>query len=64
MMAQGRYTTGFHRISILVVEALTTIFWFAGFIAVAVYIGRGDCGRGFGPCKAEKAAVVLGAIEW
>lgn len=63
-MAHGRYDTAGHRFGILIAEGLTTIFWFAGFIAVAVFLGRGPCGEGWGPCRATTAAVVLAAIEW
>lgn len=51
-----------HAFVILGVEMVTMIFWFAGFIAVAVFIHDRGC---FGTvCSAAKAAAVFGAFEW
>jgi len=44
------------------VETLTMLFWFAGFVALAVFLGDRVC---FGHvCSAAKAAAVFGAFEW
>jgi hypothetical protein len=44
------------------VEGLTMIFWFAGFVALAVFLSHRVC---FGAvCSAAKAAAVFGAFEW
>ncbi|KAL1998013.1 hypothetical protein VTN02DRAFT_204 [Thermoascus thermophilus] len=49
---------------ILLAEALTMIFWFAGFIALAALLpGPGWCSK-FGPCRALEAATVFGAFAW
>lgn len=44
------------------VELLTVLFWFAGFIAAAVFLADRVC---YGHvCSAAKAATVFGAFEW
>lgn len=51
-------------IILLVVEAITMLFWFAAFIALAVWVSDipdGFCNR---ICKTTKAAVAFGAFEW
>jgi hypothetical protein len=49
----------------LVIESLTTIFWFAGFIALAVFLGDGrSCDGSWGPCRAAEAGDVFAAFEW
>ncbi|KAI9815690.1 MAG: hypothetical protein M1827_002086 [Pycnora praestabilis] len=54
-----------HKFGVLAVEAITMLFWFAGFIALAVYINGNlfDFCSG-GVCSAIKAACVFGAFEW
>lgn len=54
-----------HKFAILGVEVLTMLFWFAGFIALAVYITAtifDYCTGGF--CSGLKAACVFAAFEW
>lgn len=47
---------------ILTIEGLTMMFWFAGFIALAVFLNNRVC---FGHvCSAAKAAAAFGAFEW
>lgn len=58
-----RFPAAAHKFAILAVEAVTMIFWFAGFIALAAMTGGWGCGS-FGPCRAAIAAAVFGAIEW
>lgn len=62
----------------LALDALTMLFWFAGFIALAVlhhqvenvYFGDGfgdlykGCSFAGGICGQIEAAVVFGALEW
>ncbi|MCJ1470675.1 hypothetical protein MMC07_009322 [Pseudocyphellaria aurata] len=50
-------------IAVLVLDALTMLFWFSGFIALAVYHSNlGECrGR---VCDDLVAAIVFGAFEW
>ena len=51
-----------HKFAILGVEFLCMLFWFAGFIALAVFLSDRVC---FGHvCSAAKAATVFGAFTW
>ncbi|KAI9670155.1 MAG: hypothetical protein M1817_004492 [Caeruleum heppii] len=51
-----------HGIAILVVEVITMLFWFAGAIALAVFLGDSICrGR---VCRALQAACVFAFFEW
>ena len=51
-----------HKFGILAAEAVTMIFWFAGFIALAVFLGDRVC---YGHvCSAAKAAAAFAAFEW
>lgn len=64
--------------ALLGLDALTMLFWFAGFIALAVlhhqienvYFGDGfgdlykGCSFAGGICGQIEAAVVFGALEW
>jgi len=51
-----------HRIVLLVVEALTMMFWFGGFVALAVFLSARVC---FGTvCNVAKAGVVFAALQW
>jgi hypothetical protein len=44
------------------VEGLTMVFWFAGFLALAIWLGNRVC---FGHvCSAAKAATAFGAFAW
>ncbi|KAI9836136.1 MAG: hypothetical protein M1838_005135 [Thelocarpon superellum] len=52
-----------NRFAALVTEALTTIFWFAGFIAMAVYIGQLLICNG-AVCSGLRAAAAFGGLEW
>ena len=52
-----------HKFAILAVDAVTAIFWFAGFIALAVFIGVPDCGNNH-VCGALQASVAFGAFLW
>ncbi|KAI4158861.1 MAG: hypothetical protein LQ342_007038 [Letrouitia transgressa] len=52
-----------HKFVTLGVDAVTCIFWFAGFIALAAY--RGDLGLCTGRvCDCLNAGAVFGAFEW
>jgi Membrane-associating domain len=44
-------------------EVLTTIFWFAGFIALAAFVDNMHVCRG-GVCHAAQAAIVFSSFEW
>lgn len=62
ILAPWRFPTFAHMFAILAVEALTMLFWFAGFVALAVFLGDRVC---FGSvCSCAKAATVFAAFEW
>lgn len=51
-----------HKFAILAIEAVTMLFWFAGFIALAVFLPDRGC---TGPvCGSARAACVFGAFSW
>ncbi|KAH9832727.1 Membrane-associating domain [Teratosphaeria destructans] len=51
-----------HKFAIFGIEAATMIFWFAGFVALAVFLSDRVC---FGHvCAAAKATAVFAAFEW
>jgi len=51
-----------HKYGILAAEGLTMLFWFAGFVALAVFLSNRVC---FGQvCNVAKAAVVFASLEW
>ncbi|SPB43124.1 unnamed protein product [Aspergillus niger] len=52
-----------HRIVIPAVEVITMIFWFAGFIALAVFLPPAEACH-WSRCSALQAATVFGALEW
>jgi len=64
----ARYPTAAHKFGILAAEVLTMLFWFAGFIALAVLLTDVGCGAGsghyWGPCRAAIAGDVFAAFEW
>jgi hypothetical protein len=62
-IAPVRFETAAHKFGILAAEFLTMIFWFAGFIALAVFLTGTRCYH-WGPCRAAKAATVFAAFEW
>lgn len=53
-----------HKYVVLALEAITMIFWFASWVAVATLWGDADCGSSGGACGAGTAAIVFSAIEW
>jgi hypothetical protein len=58
------FTSIFHRLASLALEAVTMIFWFAGAIALAVAVGGPvSCGDNH-ICGALKAAVAFGWFIW
>jgi len=62
-IAPVKFATAAHKYGILAAEFLTMVFWFAGFIAVAVLLTDTGCRR-WGPCRAATAATVFAAFEW
>lgn len=65
VITPSRYPRAAHKFAILGVEAVTMIFWFAAFIAVAALWGDwfGGSGRGT-PYGTGVAAIVLSAFLW
>ncbi|KAL4894632.1 membrane-associating domain-containing protein [Aspergillus ambiguus] len=52
-----------HRFVVPAVDAVTALFWFAGFIALATWLPPPKyCSSGL--CNAGQAAVAFGAFEW
>lgn len=53
----------FYKLASLALESITMLFWFAGSIAVAIWLGVPNCG-GDTSCGAFQAAVVFGFFLW
>ncbi|GAM82615.1 hypothetical protein ANO11243_005970 [Dothideomycetidae sp. 11243] len=64
VVSQLKFEQFAHKFAILAVEALTMLFWFAAFIALAALLG--DVGSCYGNniCGEAKAATVFGAFNW
>ncbi|KAI0179078.1 membrane-associating domain-containing protein [Hypoxylon sp. FL1284] len=57
-------TSLFHRLAALALNVVTTIFWFAGAIALAVFVGGPyECGAD-SYCGSAEAAVAFGFFLW
>lgn len=52
-----------HKFAILALDAVTMIFWFAGWVALAVFKDNLQLCWG-GICHVMTAAIVFGAFEW
>lgn len=52
-----------NRIAILAVEAVTMVFWFAGFIALGAWLPSPSFCKG-DLCNSLQAATVFGSFEW
>lgn len=53
----------FHRLAAMALVAITMIFWFAGAVALAVWVGMPRCyGNNF--CQSLQAAVAFGFFLW
>lgn len=62
LAAPTAFPAAAHKFAILGADALTMLFWFAGFIAAAVFLTDRVCaGR---VCDTLKAATVFAAFEW
>jgi len=53
-----------HHFAVLAVEAVTMIFWFACFIALAASLGNSNCVSYFHTCKTAAAGDAFAALEW
>ncbi|KAF2228861.1 hypothetical protein EV356DRAFT_456887 [Viridothelium virens] len=62
VLAPWRFPDAAHKFGILAAEAVTMIFWFAGFIALAVFLSNRECWGHV--CSAAKAAAAFSAFEW
>lgn len=56
-------TSIFHKLAALALEGVTVVFWFAGSIALAVFIGAPRCGANTF-CGSYQAAVAFGFFLW
>jgi hypothetical protein len=63
VLAPRFFAKAAHKYGILAAEAVTMLFWFAGFIALAVFLSNLLFCRG-NVCRAAQAAAVFGAFEW
>lgn len=64
VLAPARFPAAAHKYAIAGVEAVTMIFWFAAWVAVAALWGDIGCGSRSGVCGAGTAAIVFGAFIW
>lgn len=62
-LAPRFYPAAVHKFAVLAVEAITMIFWFAGFIAGAVFVTDFAFCNGR-PCSSARASVVFAAFQW
>jgi uncharacterized membrane protein len=53
-----------HKFGVLAVEIVTTIFWFAGWVAFACLLGDLPASQWWTVKRVGEAAVVFAAIEW
>lgn len=56
-------TSIFHKLAALALEAITVLFWFAGSIAMAVFLGVPQCGAD-SFCGTWQAAIAFGFFLW
>jgi hypothetical protein len=65
ILAPTHYPVAAHKYGILFAEAVTMIFWFAGWVALAVLLNNVGCGHStWGVCRASIAGDVFGALAW
>jgi len=63
IVTPGRFPTLAHKYGILAAEAVTMLFWFAGFVALASLLGDINCRAG-NVCGTSIAGDVFAAFEW
>ena len=63
VLAPTRFPKFAHKFVVLAVELITALFWFAGFIALAVLLSDFSC-RGGRVCGSMKAATAFSAFNW
>ncbi|KAF1992851.1 hypothetical protein P154DRAFT_451720 [Amniculicola lignicola CBS 123094] len=64
VIAPNHFPVAAHKFAIAAVEAVTMIFWFSAWVAVAALWGDVRCGSSGGVCGAGTAAIVFGAFIW
>ncbi|KAF7946600.1 hypothetical protein EAE96_009595 [Botrytis aclada] len=65
IVAPTHFPTAAHKYGILFAEAVTMIFWFAGFIALAVMLNNVNCGHSnWSVCEASIAGDVFAVFLW
>ncbi|KAK3077419.1 hypothetical protein LTS18_010309, partial [Coniosporium uncinatum] len=62
IITPGRFPTLAHKYGILAAEAVTMLFWFAGFVALATLLGDINCRAG-NVCGSSIAGDVFAAFE-
>lgn len=62
MVVPWRLPKYYNKFANIGLEGAMVLFWFAGFIALAVSLGGGFCGHSI--CGASSAASAFGAFEW
>jgi hypothetical protein len=63
VLAPLRFPTAAHKFGILAAEAITNIFWFAAWVAMASLLGS-IYTHGWDAYRVAVAATVFAAIEW
>jgi len=58
------FARAYHGVVALVLLCLTTLFWFAGSIAMAVRVGDPDGCSHFNSCRTAQAGVAFGFFLW
>ncbi|KAF1809917.1 hypothetical protein P152DRAFT_143548 [Eremomyces bilateralis CBS 781.70] len=62
ILAPAKFPAAAHKYAILAVESVTMLFWFAGFVALAVFLGNRVClGH---VCSVAKGATGVAAVSW
>lgn len=62
LVAPMKFPRAAPQYALLAVEGIAMTFWFAGFVALAVFLSSRIC---FGNvCNVAKAAVVFSAVDW
>ncbi|KAF2866382.1 membrane-associating domain-containing protein [Massariosphaeria phaeospora] len=64
VLAPSRFPAAAHKYAIAGVEALTMIFWFAAWVAVASLWGDFSCTGHSAWCSSGTAAIVFAAFTW
>jgi hypothetical protein len=63
VLSPRHYPAAAHKFGILAVEFVTMVFWFGGFIALAVYVTAFLSCIG-SVCSAAQAATTFASLDW